>query len=318
MYIEPYSSIPVHAQIIDRIRLALLTGELRPGDTLPSIRDVEKESGIGRNVVRRAYLELEAYGILKLKHGKGVIVRDELPPLVDQAVVYRTRKLCEEVLSRAAALGVTGSSFARMLYYSALAQERSQQRLFYVDINEPLAQERATQISRAWQTTIVGVSIDRIKILEEIAQKTTLKIITNFYRYGEVSSLISHLNVPIIPIALKFAKEMIEEINRLHEGSIVEIVLDERDFSSYGGLILANYQRTFAAKRVTFKVVALTTVADLKKRLKSGECHMLVISNKLWEKMPEDLRRLKSVTRPKMEFDAQASESARLRAGIIL
>ncbi|MDW8166878.1 MAG: GntR family transcriptional regulator [Acidobacteriota bacterium] len=317
-YIELHSPIPPHAQIIDRIKLALLTGELRAGDTLPSIRDVERESGVSRNIVRRAYLELEAYGLLKLKHGKGVIVSDELPYVTDQALVLLSQKLCREVLSKITALGLVGSSFARMLYSVAIMDERSQQRFFYVDVTEALAQERAEQISRAWQVTIAGLALEKIKMLEEVAAQMPMKVLTNFYRYGEVSSLIGHLNVDIIPVALKFTKETIEEIDRLREGSIVEIVLEERDFSSYGGLILANYQRTFAAKKVKFKVTSMTTVAELKRKLKSGDCHLLVISNRLWDKMPEDLKRLKMVTRPKMEFDARASEQARLRAGIIL
>jgi len=317
-HIEPYSLIPPHAQIIDRIRLALLTGELRPGDMLPSIRDVERECGVSRNIVRRAYLELEAYGLLKLKHGKGVVVHDELSHLANEALAYRSQKLCYEVLSKATALGLVGSSFARMLYHIALADERSRQRFFYVDITESLARERATQISRAWQITIVGLAMEQVNTLEEIVQETHLKVFTNFYRYGEVSTLLSHPNVDIIPVALRFAKEMEEEIDRLRENSVVEIVLDERDFSNYGGLILANYQQAFAARKVFFKVTAMTSVADLKRRLKSGSCHMLIISNRLWDKMPEDLKRLRMVTHPKMEFDVRASEPARIRAGIVL
>jgi hypothetical protein len=205
-----------------------------------------------------------------------------------------------------------------MLYHVALADERSRQQFFYVDITGPLAQERAAQISRAWQITIVGLAIKDIGVLEQIRRETPLKVFTNFYRYGEVAKLLSYPNVDLIPVALKFSKEMEAEIDRLREGSIVEIVLDERDFSSYGGLILENYQHAFASKKLFFRVRAMTTIADLKNRLRSGNCHMLIISNRLWDQLPEDVKRLRMVTYPKMEFDARASEPARLRAGIIL
>src|SRR5580698_9044387 len=61
--LDKHSPLPPHAQIQEKIKLALLLGRLRPGDTLPSIREVEKETGISRNVVRKAYLELQTLGV---------------------------------------------------------------------------------------------------------------------------------------------------------------------------------------------------------------------------------------------------------------
>ncbi|RMG50890.1 MAG: GntR family transcriptional regulator [Acidobacteria bacterium] len=317
-YLEPYSQIPPHAQIIDRIKLGLLLGELRPGDTLPSIRDVEKELGVSRNIVRRAYLELESFGILKLKHGKGVIVHTELSYPNDLALAGRSQKLAEETLTRALAAGLAGTSFARMLYQLALERERAQQRFFYVDITESLARERADQISRAWQMTVAGLAMSRIQVLDEIPSDIPLKVFTNHWRYGEVTRLVTHPNADIIPIGLKFTQTMIDEINALRDGATVEIILDEHDFASYGGLILANYQRGFASKKVNFRVRPFTTVEDVKRRLKSGQCQMILISNKLWPDMPASLRRMKMVTHPKMAFDGRSSEQARLRAGIVV
>src|SRR5687768_8494051 len=66
---DKHTPVPAHAQIQEQIKLALLLGRLRPGDTLPSIRDVEKQVGISRNLVWKAYLELQASGILNLRHG---------------------------------------------------------------------------------------------------------------------------------------------------------------------------------------------------------------------------------------------------------
>jgi hypothetical protein len=66
-----------------------------------------------------------------------------------------------------------------MLYQVALEQERSNQRFFYADITEPLAQERAEQISRAWQITIVGLGMNQLKTLEEIPKEIPLTIFTS-------------------------------------------------------------------------------------------------------------------------------------------
>jgi DNA-binding transcriptional regulator YhcF (GntR family) len=48
------SPISANVQIKEQIKIALLLGNLRPGEMLPSIRDLEKELGINRNVIRKA------------------------------------------------------------------------------------------------------------------------------------------------------------------------------------------------------------------------------------------------------------------------
>lgn len=60
----------MQAQIKERIKIGLALGELRPGATLPSIRDLEQQLGAGRAIIRNAYLDLQESGILDMKHGR--------------------------------------------------------------------------------------------------------------------------------------------------------------------------------------------------------------------------------------------------------
>ena len=48
-YIDKHSSIPVANQIQEQIKLAVMAGDFRNGDTLPSIRDIEKQTGVNRS-----------------------------------------------------------------------------------------------------------------------------------------------------------------------------------------------------------------------------------------------------------------------------
>ena len=50
--------IPAHVQLEEQVKVALALGKLRPGDLLPSIRNVEDELGVGRMLVRKAYQQL--------------------------------------------------------------------------------------------------------------------------------------------------------------------------------------------------------------------------------------------------------------------
>lgn len=65
---------PIFEQIKRQITHAILSGELVPGDMLPSLRSLAKELKVGVLTVNRAYTELEREGYLETVQGKGFFV----------------------------------------------------------------------------------------------------------------------------------------------------------------------------------------------------------------------------------------------------
>ena len=161
-FYDRHSPLPPHLQIQEQVKLALLLGRLRPGDTLPSIRDVEKQAHISRNLVRKAYLALQRSGILTLRHGKGVLVEKHLSYSQRGAIQEQCEGLSREVLSRAEGLGIAPSAFARYLYQRAREKESTQPLLVFVDATQSLAEERAAKIASFWQVNVPGLSLDQI------------------------------------------------------------------------------------------------------------------------------------------------------------
>ena len=131
--LDKHSALPAHAQIQEQIKLALLLGRLRPGDTLPSIRDVEKDVGISRNIVRKAYLHLQSSGILDLRHGKGVLVEKNLSYSHHGKIQQETESLSRELIVRLRKSGISPSAFARYLYQKAREDESQAPFLVFVD-----------------------------------------------------------------------------------------------------------------------------------------------------------------------------------------
>src|SRR5262245_37855106 len=113
--IDKHANLPLVEQLQEQIKIALLLGRLRPGDTLPSIRDVEAQLAISRNLVRQAYIALEKSGILKLHHGKGVVVQKHLNYSGRTDKLQETEQLIAETLNKAEKIGVLPSAFARYL-----------------------------------------------------------------------------------------------------------------------------------------------------------------------------------------------------------
>jgi GntR family transcriptional regulator len=65
------SPTPAYRQIIDGLRVRLVEGDLRPGDRVPSIRELASDLGLHFNTVAEAYRELAAEGWLRLDRGRG-------------------------------------------------------------------------------------------------------------------------------------------------------------------------------------------------------------------------------------------------------
>ncbi|MBL8514672.1 MAG: GntR family transcriptional regulator [Betaproteobacteria bacterium] len=66
----------MYEQIMDQISTKVLAGDWRPGQALPSIRELASASGVSVITVKRAYLELERAGVIVTRQGKGSFVAE--------------------------------------------------------------------------------------------------------------------------------------------------------------------------------------------------------------------------------------------------
>lgn len=65
---------PIYSQIIDGFREQIVSGVLRQGDKMPSVRELATELTINPNTIQRAYRELEMQGWIASVPGKGSFV----------------------------------------------------------------------------------------------------------------------------------------------------------------------------------------------------------------------------------------------------
>jgi DNA-binding transcriptional regulator YhcF (GntR family) len=74
------SGVPLGVQLAERLATAIRSGELNPGDQLPSVRQMATLAGVNVNTVRTVYGRLEQRGLLSSEHGRGTFVRGEPTP----------------------------------------------------------------------------------------------------------------------------------------------------------------------------------------------------------------------------------------------
>jgi GntR family transcriptional regulator len=78
--VDPRSPKPVFQQLVDGVKEAIAKGLLRPGDRLPSVRDLAATMMLNHNTVAKAYQELERAQIIDIVRARGAFVAAEAPP----------------------------------------------------------------------------------------------------------------------------------------------------------------------------------------------------------------------------------------------
>lgn len=84
LIIDSRSSTPIYEQIIIGVKELILKGIVKPGDKLPSIRELSTILTINPNTVSKAYGELESDNIVETIKGKGTFVSDKYEKKVSE------------------------------------------------------------------------------------------------------------------------------------------------------------------------------------------------------------------------------------------
>lgn len=72
--IDPRDATPIYAQLERGLRAAIASGRLRPGEQLPTVRQLAVDLQINANTVARVYTELERAGVIETRRGVGSFV----------------------------------------------------------------------------------------------------------------------------------------------------------------------------------------------------------------------------------------------------
>ena len=110
------SGVPVYRQLIDQVLGGIASGVLKPGDQLPTVRQVAVDLEINPNTVARAYREMEIRGVLDTQQGSGTFVSNQK---IEQDEVERERRLAQivsEFVARAGAAGFTVDDLLEQLH----------------------------------------------------------------------------------------------------------------------------------------------------------------------------------------------------------
>ena len=112
---------PIYQQKYNQVKNAILSGELREGDMLPSIRALAKDLRISVITTKRAYEELEQGGYIYTAAGKGCFVSQKSSGMVYEEHLKKIEEHMGEIARLAGASGITEGQLIEM--YRVLQEE---------------------------------------------------------------------------------------------------------------------------------------------------------------------------------------------------
>jgi GntR family transcriptional regulator len=122
-HLNESSGIPVYLQLREQILHAISRGQLRPGDQLPTVREVAVDLSINPNTVNRAYAELERDGVLRSTRGLGTFIAEPTPSAGHSKRRDRLMDVAKRALAEAQAFGFTAEELVNAIKRSSSGRE---------------------------------------------------------------------------------------------------------------------------------------------------------------------------------------------------
>jgi DNA-binding transcriptional regulator YhcF (GntR family) len=110
--VKPESEIPIYLQIREQIVGGIASGQLRPGDALPSVRQMARDLGVNMHTVNKAYTFLQTDGYVRVLGRRGVVVADAPGPGADY--IKETETEFRRILTEAKARGLTREAITEL------------------------------------------------------------------------------------------------------------------------------------------------------------------------------------------------------------
>jgi len=312
--IETNGPVPVIKQIQEQIKLSIAMGVLKRGDVLPSIREVEKQTGVNRGIIHRAYLALRRSGLLVLTRGRGSVI--VAPTSSARSTSDKCLQLSKSTLSKARQIGVPPTVFARYLLQQAKEAERSEPFISYVDDVKEVAERRAAEISRLWQVPVVGMPVLELK---KALRKGSMprKVLANHLRRNYIRSIVRSKKIDIIPIEVGYTEQTIKDLAKIKANSSALRILAPM-YVDHAHFIIAQLQKWVRAPRVEISWTSVRDISDFEKLLNGSQYDRIIMDPGILGSVPEKFHRNPRILLVRLQLNPASLEAARIRAGVII
>ena len=108
------NDMPIYTQLVDKIKLSIVSGQLTPGEKLSTVRDLAAEAKVNPNTMQRAFQELEREGLVFSQRSSGRFVTEDVE-IIMEAKKAMARQYVQSFMKSMEQLGYTGEEILHLL-----------------------------------------------------------------------------------------------------------------------------------------------------------------------------------------------------------
>ncbi|HBA69479.1 MAG TPA: GntR family transcriptional regulator [Lachnospiraceae bacterium] len=113
--IKSQGTMAIYEQIVNQLKNGIISGELKPGEAMPSIRRLASDLEVSVITTKRAYEELEKEGLVRSVSGKGFYVCEANQDYLREKQLIMLEKRMKEVLGECRQAGLTQEEVVEMV-----------------------------------------------------------------------------------------------------------------------------------------------------------------------------------------------------------
>lgn len=224
--IDRNRDMPLYVQVRDQIRYLIELGHYKPGDQLPTGRDLADHLNINRNTIIKAYSELEASGYIQTRRGSGVFVADTRNPEARSDTISKALDILDEAINHLLALGLSADDIWH-LTRNRLQERESKRplRVGFVECHQQPLQDYVGHLNARLGLPVVPILLSDLRMNPRISKHFDL-IVTTFFHLSDVSNALqAEDDAPdIFCIAVTPHLDTLLTVSRLPKDSRIGIV----------------------------------------------------------------------------------------------
>ena len=112
--LSPGHPDPMYKQVTDQIKDAIASGDLKPNDRLPSVRELSEALNVSAITIKRAYQDLETDGFILTRAGMGSFVAPVERDALRERKVAEVQQELRRLVQSSAKFGISASDIARL------------------------------------------------------------------------------------------------------------------------------------------------------------------------------------------------------------
>jgi DNA-binding transcriptional regulator YhcF (GntR family) len=311
------SSIPPEQQLIAFLKIGIMLGAFQPGDKLPSVRQLEQQVGLGRNVIWRAYTKLAECGAITIEGRRRAIVNPSFGCEKASQLIAVCEWLAHDMLERVVSLRLNSQSFARFLNLRIQQSELLERDVIFVECNQLQALAWSKEISQVWDGLCVpGMDIESLRRMTQTERNQFRTVLTPLFHHDEVSVLFQDRHTRVLPLKLKWNSARIEELRAIPKSFRMAFILERSENLAYGKFFAK--ELNLLCLQLSIDVLDYQDSAQVKMVMDSKRYARALLSGRVLEAVDPAILNASKVIRDALGIDRQSLEEARVQAGIVL